>query len=394
MLLLQSLQTQNHAILTRLDSMDDTNKQRHGELCAEITSKADSTDITCLDHQLADVNNQLSSAVVDIKANLTHVTKTHAAELKKLDEMIVTQHACLDSYSTSLDDRFAALERRLSSPHSTRRTTVVDPSLRGCNSSTSKFPSAVLPEGSVDNTPGPDDSADANDDDVDIDGTVPMPRNPHRTVIHNTTQGIPRGRMDPTGVLPEENTFTLPSGHFGSGLGGPTIPIATPRRDEQGANAHATHMAGPAGAHLRASLPPTPPRKKLPGRRKSHLLHTPHHHPLRIQLWFVRHRPVPVVHSYHHGKTRNAQKGLTGLILRGWPTNHTMGRRTVSTHSLWGFWQTAASTWCLWTTLLVVSTKSLPSTIESRIPGPTLPTTPLDPRSIGSSSSHSNSFLP
>jgi hypothetical protein len=173
MLVLQSLQTQNHAILTRLDSMDDTNKQRHGELCAEITSKADSTDITCLDHQLADVNNQLSSAVVDIKANLTHVTKTHAAELKKLDEMIVTQHACLDSYSTSLDDRFAALERRLS--HSTPRTTVVDPSLRGCNSSTSQFPSAVLPEGSVDNTPGPDDSADANDDDVDIDGTVPMP---------------------------------------------------------------------------------------------------------------------------------------------------------------------------------------------------------------------------
>jgi septal ring factor EnvC (AmiA/AmiB activator) len=76
--------------------MDDTNKQRHGELRAEITSKADSTDITRLDQQLADVNNQLSSAtasIVDIKANLSHVTITHAAELKKLDEMIVTQHA-------------------------------------------------------------------------------------------------------------------------------------------------------------------------------------------------------------------------------------------------------------------------------------------------------------
>ena len=137
---------------------------------------------------------------------------------------------------------------------------MVDPSLRGCNSSKSQFPSAVLPEGRVDNTPGPDDSADANDDDVDVDRTVPMPRTPHRTVFHNTTQGLPRGRMDPTGVLPEDNTFTLPSGHFGSGLGGPALPIATPRRDEQGANAHAAHMAGPAGAHLRASLPPTPPR--------------------------------------------------------------------------------------------------------------------------------------
>jgi len=97
MLVLQSLHTQNHAILTRLDSMDDTNKQRHGELRAEITSKADSTDITRLDHHLADVNNHLSLAtasIVDIKANLSHVTKTHAAELKKLDVMIVTQHAC------------------------------------------------------------------------------------------------------------------------------------------------------------------------------------------------------------------------------------------------------------------------------------------------------------
>jgi hypothetical protein len=60
MLVLQSLQTQNHAILTCLDSMDDTNKQRHGELRTEITSKADSTDVTRLDQQLADVNNQHS----------------------------------------------------------------------------------------------------------------------------------------------------------------------------------------------------------------------------------------------------------------------------------------------------------------------------------------------
>ena len=253
MLVLQSLQTQNQAILTRLDSMDDTNRQRHGELRAEITSKADSTDIARLDHHLADVNNQLSSAtatIVDIKANLSHVTITHAAELKKLDNRIVAQHACLDTYTTSLDDRFAALEQRLSSPPGTPRKTVVDPSLRGCNGSTSQFPSPVFPEGRVD--------ADVNDDDVDVDGPVPLPRTPHRTVFNNNTQGTSRRSMDPTGVLPDDTTFTLPSGHLGSGLGGPAIPIATPRRDEQGANAHAAHMAGPAGAHYRASLPPPP----------------------------------------------------------------------------------------------------------------------------------------
>ena len=182
----------------------------------------------------------------------------HTAHLERLENMLSSQHACLDSYSTTYDDKFAALEKRLSTPTNPSHRTVVDPSLRGCNSSTSQFPSAVLPKGHVDNTSGPDESADANDDTVDVDGTVPMPRTPHRTVFNNNTQGISRRSMDPTGVLPDDTTFTLLSGHLGSGLGGPTIPIATPRRDEQGANAHAAHMAGPAGAHLCASIPPTP----------------------------------------------------------------------------------------------------------------------------------------
>jgi len=140
MLVLHSFQSQNQAILTRLDSMDDTSKQRYGQLRAEITSKADSAELTRLDHQLEvmpetirdDIKNQLTSAtasIVDIKANLSHVTSTHAAQLKKLDNMIVTQHACLDSYSTSYNDRFAALEQHLSSPTEPPRMNVVDPSL-------------------------------------------------------------------------------------------------------------------------------------------------------------------------------------------------------------------------------------------------------------------------
>ena len=288
MLVLCTMQSTNQAILNRLDAMDNTSKKHHGRLRAAINSKADSAEIARLDHQLEvmaqtiwdDVNNQLTLArtsIVDIKANLSHLTKTHAAHLEKLDNMLVDQHACLDTYSTLYDGRFAALEQRLSTPKNPPCTTVVDPSLRGCNSSPSQFPSAVLPEGRVDDAPGPD-SANDEDDAVEVVGTLPLPRAPHRTVYNNTTQVISRRSMDPTGVLPEDSTFTLLSGHFGSGLGGPTVNITSPRRDEQGANAHAAHMAGPAGAHLREASPHTPSR---PVTRPPHI--TPPIHPSGIR---------------------------------------------------------------------------------------------------------------
>jgi hypothetical protein len=288
MLVLCTMQSTNQAILNRLDAMDNTSKKHHGRLRAAINSKADSAKIARLDHQLEvmaqtiwdDVNNQLTLArtsIVDIKANLSHLTKTHAAHLEKLDNMLVDQHACLDTYSTLYDGRFAALEQRLSTPPNPPCTTVIDPSLRGCNSSPSQFPSAVLPEGRVDDAPGPD-SANGEDDAVEVVGTLPLPRAPHRTVYNNTTQVISRRSMDPTGVLPEDSTFTLLSGHFGSGLGGPTVNITSPRRDEQGANAHAAHMAGPAGAHLREASPHTPSR---PVTRPPHI--TPPIHPSGIR---------------------------------------------------------------------------------------------------------------
>ena len=65
-------------------------------------------------------------------------------------------------------------------------------------------------------------------------------------------------------MLPDDSKFTLPSGHFGSGLGGPTMNITPPPRDEQGANAHAAHMASPAGAHFRAASSHTPSRPVTP----------------------------------------------------------------------------------------------------------------------------------
>jgi hypothetical protein len=90
--------SQNQAILNRLDAMDDTSNRCHGQLRAAINSKADSTEISRLDHQLEvmgdDVNNtiggQLTSAtssIVDLKANLLHVTKTHTAHLERLENM-------------------------------------------------------------------------------------------------------------------------------------------------------------------------------------------------------------------------------------------------------------------------------------------------------------------
>ena len=314
MLMLHTMQSTNQAILNCLDAMDNTSKKNHGRLHAAINSKADSSKIARLDHRLEDmahtirddVNNtigtQLTSAtnsIIDLKANLLHLTKTHTTRLDRLDDMLISQHAFLDSYATSYDDRFAALEQRLSSPTNPPSTTVVDPSLRGCNGSPSQFPSTVFPEGRVDDAPGPDGVprippatriTDIADDVVDFMGTVPPPRAPPRTVHNNSPQVTAHRSIDPTGVLPDDSTFTLPSGHFGSGLGGPTVNIAPPRRGEQGANAHAAHMAGPAGAHFRAASSHTPSR---PVTRPPHITPPPSTPPAYVADPTVIRPPLP-----------------------------------------------------------------------------------------------------
>ena len=136
MLVLQRMQSQNQAILNRLVAMDDTSKKRHVRLRVAITSKADSTEIAHLDHQLEvmehtirdnidnTIGGQLTSAtktIVDIKANLSHVTITHIAQLERLENMLTSQHACLDSHSKTYDNKFVALEQRLSTPTKTPR---------------------------------------------------------------------------------------------------------------------------------------------------------------------------------------------------------------------------------------------------------------------------------
>ena len=341
--------------------MDDTSNRRHGQLCTAINSKADSTEISRLDHQLEvmvhtirdDVNNtiggQLTSAtssIVDLKANLLHVTKTHTAHLERLENMLVSQHACLDSYSTTYDDRFAALKQRLSTPTKPPHTTVVDPSLRGCNSSPSQFPSTVFPGG-----PGPD-SANVADDVVDFVGTIPPPRAPHRPVHNNSPQATSRRSIDPNGVLPDNSTFTLPSGHFGSGLGGPTVNIATTPRDEQGANVHAAHMAGPAGAHFRAEASNTPSR---PVTRLPHITPPPSTPPTYAADPTVVRPSSPctggklLTPREHQERT----KGVNRFDINGLAHPPYHGKTHGIDPLTMGFWQTAASPWCLQMTLLV-----------------------------------------
>ena len=67
MLVLRTMQSQNQAILNRLDTMDDTSKKHHGQLHAAINSKVDSTKVARSDHQLEvmahtirdDINNTI-----------------------------------------------------------------------------------------------------------------------------------------------------------------------------------------------------------------------------------------------------------------------------------------------------------------------------------------------
>jgi hypothetical protein len=206
-----------------------------------------------------------------------------------------------------------ALKQRLSTPSNPPHMTVVDPSLRGCNSSPSQFPSTVVPEG-----PGPD-GTDVADDVVDFAGTVSPPCTPHRPVNNNFPQATHCRSIDPSGVLPDNSTFALLSGHFGSGLGGPTVHIASPPRDAQGANARAAHMAGPAGGNLPHGMnrvpmrmrhiwqvprvatsvqrPPTLHPVQSPGHLVSPLPHTPLRVTLQTLQWFVRRRPVLGVNS-------------------------------------------------------------------------------------------------
>ncbi len=68
--------------------------------------------------------------------------KTHTT---RLDDMLVSQHACLDSYATSYNDRFAALKQRLSSLTNPRARLWLIPSSEGAMAHRANF----LPQSSL-----------------------------------------------------------------------------------------------------------------------------------------------------------------------------------------------------------------------------------------------------
>ena len=254
MALLQNMQS---SILTRLDTLEYS----LGGLRAAINLKAEASDIARLDRNLEsmattlrdDVQPQLesnSSAITDIKANLKHLTK-----LQNTSDTATT--ARLDSLTATCDSRFASIDARLG------RTS----SPRACNDSSSAVPMdndvpPSAPNGSPHTAPTPVDER------VELVG-----------IRHVPPVTATRKSLDPAGTLPDGSTFTLPTGHFGSGIsggpssvhsghfgsgtsGGPSSVHSVIRtqpnndqvtRDAQSANARAAHMAGPAGAHLRSA---------------------------------------------------------------------------------------------------------------------------------------------
>jgi hypothetical protein len=129
-------------------------------------------------------------------------------------------------------------------------------------------------------TPEPDAPADEPAEIIVVDITdgpgLPPPDIPHNTTALGSSPMPVHKTVDPTGMLgadigygprigmhtasESDGSYTLPMGHFGSGLGDRSSPvqptICPTRRDTTAANAHAAHMAGPAGRTQRLATGP------------------------------------------------------------------------------------------------------------------------------------------
>jgi hypothetical protein len=311
MVLLQNNAMMQEEILLCLNTMDYNNKKNTGRLRVAINSTADSTVIARLDLRLEkmastvrnEINNtigtQLNTAtktIMDLKVNLTHLTKVQAASDAATNDRLA-------SLATQYDTRFTAFKQRLSSPLTPRDKNVVDPSIQGCNGSPSQFPSTPPPDGTVEISPISNDlddiveivgnvlTAPATGDKVDIVGNVPpgdkvdivgnVPPPPHASPltvhIHSPPATI-RKSIDPAGVPTNDSTFTLSSGHFGSGIGGgPTKHIAPPLWDQQVPMHTRRIWLVPQALTFVLRLPTLHP-KQFPGHPILPLPHTPPWH--------------------------------------------------------------------------------------------------------------------
>jgi hypothetical protein len=250
---------QNHrTIITHLSAINgpmDTANEDTRLICATLASKADSTEIARLDSRMeamtptvaltvreeltATLGLQLAkllNSIVDVKANVQHLTKKLMASVTQL----------------------AALEER--TPTSTTEGPVSEP-------------------GITDNDARPNAEIIVLDVTGDVGCTNPPSSTPARAAQDLLLPPTRRSR-DPTGLLgttfgyghmatdnnplDSDGTYTLPPGHLGSCLGGPTTPICAEfcpaRHNEQAANAWVAHLTGPAGRHHHPAIsPPTNP---------------------------------------------------------------------------------------------------------------------------------------
>jgi hypothetical protein len=223
-----------------------------------------------IDHMRATMNKTVDK-LGDVQSKLCH----HVKKFNDADLSISTR---MDNFVEATNNRFDGFATRLVS-------------LVSDNTPRSMGRRNVDVRGSVGHDAGDDDIGAAvvlDMDDLDTDDAFPrdgateqdtQKKGVHQVRTHNVDDGItqhppqttppPRRNADPTGLVLPEDVYTLPTGHFGSGLGGPssTTRLGVLHRDTgtsarqdntTASNARAAHMAGPAGrfAETKPTRPP------------------------------------------------------------------------------------------------------------------------------------------
>jgi hypothetical protein len=242
MLMLHTMQNTNQAILACLDTIDATIKLHH----TALNDKADSSEITRLDQRLTEMTQSVRDDIAE----------TLGAKVQSTSDAILDLGANLKHLTKKFDDS----EQSVPPPKVTRVTPDPVAPAEGTTPIVIDVTDGQELTGRHHNTPAPMPSPLPNRKTVDPTGVL-------GTDIGYGPQSGPPVNPDSDG------TYTCPTGHFGSGLGGPTLPITptvrpTPR-DSTAENAHAAHMAGPAGRPHRLALvdpytpsrpPPRPPQ--------------------------------------------------------------------------------------------------------------------------------------
>ena len=234
-------------------------------------------DVARIDQQLT----ALGDRVDDMTTNITKVHKVAddlsskvGHHIKKSGETTVSitnrMNSLIEDTNARLNDFASRLESRtMGSPRLATSRVFVAPGIGpggGTTIDNADSTTVALTEGpnDVDRYGGTD--ACGNDTGA---GTPDAHATPDPAPPGVTVPTTPLRSIDPAGLVLPEDVYTLPSGHFGSGLGGPstsstrrvlhgshrkrdaardnTTDRQSPERDTTAMNARAAHMAGQAG---------------------------------------------------------------------------------------------------------------------------------------------------